>query len=102
MKVLNMRGRKFVVPEGAEYVGRRDPWGRIEGSKFANPFSAKRYGREGAIERYREHLTSRPDLVEAARRELAGKDLACWCAPEACHADVLVEFVKKVEKKAEG
>jgi hypothetical protein len=29
MKVLNMRGRHFVVPKGAVYVGRRDPWGRI-------------------------------------------------------------------------
>jgi Domain of unknown function (DUF4326) len=21
--------------------------------------------------------------------ELRGKDLACWCAPEACHGDLL-------------
>jgi hypothetical protein len=29
--------------------------------------------------------------VAAARRELAGADLACWCrAGEACHADVLL------------
>jgi hypothetical protein len=95
MKVINMRGRRFQVPDGAVYVGGRDPWGRIEGSKFANPFSVKRYGREDAIERYRDHLASRPDLVEAARRELAGKDLACWCAPDACHADVLIELTRE-------
>lgn len=29
------------------------------------------------------------DLVEAARRELKGKQLACWCAPLPCHGDVL-------------
>lgn len=29
----------------------------------------------------------------AARQELRGKDLACWCAPGApCHADVLLEI----------
>ncbi len=28
---------------------------------------------------------------EDARRELASKDLACWCPPgQACHADVLL------------
>lgn len=31
--------------------------------------------------------------VEATRRALAGKNLACWCAPGApCHADVLIEL----------
>lgn len=33
-----------------------------------------------------------PFTVEDVRRELAGRDLACWCPPgEACHADVLLE-----------
>ena len=37
-------------------------------------------------------LAEHPELAEAARRELAGKDLACWCDPdELCHADVLLE-----------
>jgi hypothetical protein len=26
----------------------------------------------------------------AALRELRGKDLVCWCAPDACHGDVLL------------
>jgi hypothetical protein len=28
----------------------------------------------------------------AALPELRGKDLVCWCAPDACHADVLLEL----------
>jgi hypothetical protein len=41
---------------------------------------------------YRRHLDEHPELVERARRELAGRDLACWCAPGAtCHADVLLD-----------
>lgn len=36
---------------------------------------------------HREYVT-----VEDVRRELAGKDLACWCKPgHPCHADVLLE-----------
>jgi hypothetical protein len=26
-------------------------------------------------------------------RSLVGKDLVCWCAPEACHADVLLKYI---------
>lgn len=30
--------------------------------------------------------------VDDIRRELAGRDLACWCPPGPCHADVLLEL----------
>jgi len=34
-----------------------------------------------------------PFTVEDVRRELAGRDLACWCPlTEPCHADVLLEI----------
>jgi hypothetical protein len=30
------------------------------------------------------------------RRELKGRDLACWCKPdEPCHADVLLEIANR-------
>jgi hypothetical protein len=28
----------------------------------------------------------------AALHELRGKELVCWCAPERCHAEVLIEL----------
>lgn len=65
------------------YVGRPSKWG--------NPFVIGRDGtREQVIEKYRHTLT--PAQVEAARRELRGKNLVCWCAPLPCHADVLLEI----------
>jgi hypothetical protein len=46
------------------------------------------------MELYRAHLREHPELVEQARRELAGHDLACWCRPDQeCHADVLLAVV---------
>ena len=37
-----------------------------------------------------------PALVSAAKTELRGKNLACWCRPgEPCHADVLLELANK-------
>lgn len=79
-RVLNQRrdGR----PAGAVHVGRPGPWG--------NPFVVGRHGdRDTVIARYIAWLAERPDLVARARRELAGKDLVCWCAPAACHGHVL-------------
>lgn len=41
--------------------------------------------------KYREYLTSDPELM-ALVPELRGKTLACWCAPEPCHGDILAEL----------
>ena len=50
--------------------------------------------RAHAIELYRRYLRQHPELVERAREELVGQDLACWCTPdEQCHADVLLSVV---------
>ncbi len=67
------------------YVGRPSKWG--------NPFILRPdQSREEAIARYRAWLDTQPDLIEAAKRELRGKVLACWCAPKKCHGDVLLEI----------
>ena len=73
------------MPEGAVYVGRPSRWG--------NPFAIDgSTTRADAVARYREWLAGQPELVDAARSELAGRDLVCWCPlGEACHADVLLE-----------
>ncbi|MGH8420789.1 MAG: DUF4326 domain-containing protein [Pseudomonas fluorescens] len=52
-------------------------------TKWQNPYRpAKRSWQANAeaTEQYREYLDRRPDLVAAARTELAGLDVACWCA----------------------
>jgi hypothetical protein len=65
--------------------------GRFSPSKWGNPYKVADYGRPEAVRLYKEHLRQRPELVEAARRELRGRDLACWCAPGVeCHADLLM------------
>jgi hypothetical protein len=72
------------IPKGSVYIGRPSKWG--------NPFVIGKDGdRDEVIAKYRQWLMARPEMVEAARRELAGKDLVCFCAPKACHGDVLVE-----------
>ena len=85
MKVLNKY--KDGIPPGAVYIGRPSKWG--------NPFVIGKDGtRKEVIQKYREWLFQHPEFIEAARRALAGKDLVCYCAPKACHGDVLIETLK--------
>jgi hypothetical protein len=73
------------------YVGRPSIWG--------NPFSHlpntlaqyKVNTREEAIEKYREWIQTRPKLLKQLYK-LKGKILGCYCAPLACHGDVLAEM----------
>lgn len=84
MRVLNKY--RDAVPSGTVYIGRPSKWG--------NPFVIGKDGtRAEVIAKYRAWLAARPALVSAAKRELAGKDLLCYCAPAACHGDVLIEAV---------
>jgi hypothetical protein len=79
-RVLNQH--KDGRPASAVYIGRPSP--------FGNPFAIGRDGdREAVMEKYITWLADQPVLVDRARRELAGKDLVCWCAPAACHGHVL-------------
>lgn len=80
MAVVNMR-------EGGDFVrvDRRTRWG--------NPFILGRDGdRETVVELYRRWLWQQLKEGAVSISELAslhGKVLGCWCAPQACHAEVL-------------
>ena len=51
---------------------------------------------EQAVAMYRHWLDQRPSLAEAARTELRGRDLMCWCPPDQpCHADVLLKIANQ-------
>jgi hypothetical protein len=65
-------------------------------SVWANPFKVDaKMSRDESIRKYRQYLT---DCLASGRitreqlRSLRGKTLGCWCKPEACHGDVLVEM----------
>ena len=62
----------------------------IEGSKWGNPFRLSKYNycRETVVTLYEEYITKNQELATSIK-ELQGKTLGCWCAPEACHGDVL-------------
>jgi hypothetical protein len=55
------------------------------------PANATPEERAESIAAYKARLLKRPDLL-ARLPELKGKRLVCWCAPNACHGDVLAEM----------
>jgi hypothetical protein len=65
-------------------------------SRWGNPFRIGVDGdRSACIRRYRQALVQHELTysVDDVRRELGGRDLACWCPlGEPCHADVLVDL----------
>ena len=68
------------------YIGR--------GSKWGNPYLiSKSLTREQAIAGYRKWLWGNRGLM-AALPELRGKQLLCFCKPQACHGDVLVKALE--------
>lgn len=72
-------------PSSDVYIGR--------GSKWGNPFVIGKDGtRDEVIEKYRNWIKGRRDL-SLALDELIGKTLVCFCRPQKCHGDVLVEMV---------
>jgi len=86
-RVLNIRNcSDRRIPDGAVYIG------RIEGSKWGNPFKPTKQGdaeaHAVAVARYRQWICDQPELM-AALPELRGRDLVCWCRPLPCHGDVL-------------
>ncbi len=73
------------------YIGRPSKWG--------NPFHVGSDGtRQEVIAKYRTWIVQQPKLMRALP-ELAGLTLGCWCKPEACHGDVLVELVEQLGKR---
>ena len=79
------------------YIGRRNIYIEgAEGSKWANPFSVKKFGRDKCIEMYEEYIRNTPDLWNFLD-ELKEKILGCWCDPNPCHGHVLMKLLKEKE-----
>lgn len=78
------------------YIGRNVFYVKAPLSKWHNPYPEKKYGREESIRMYKDYITSKLERDESLRKELLtlkDKNLGCWCKPESCHGDILVELI---------
>jgi hypothetical protein len=107
------------MPPGAVYVGRPGPFGNpftIEGCIDVGYANTREDAARQCVVAFRSWLTVTgahrfdPDImrsgngtrsydrreIRARLRELAGRDLVCWCPPtRACHAAVLLELANQ-------
>lgn len=87
MQGLERAKRRQALERDATYIGRPSKWG--------NPFVIGRDGsRADVIAKYRACIVAHPALMNALD-ELRGRDLICWCAPLACHGDVLTDLANR-------
>ena len=76
------------------YVGRPTKWGNKFSHKDNTLADYICSSREEAIQKYKEWLMQdeQRNFRQEIKEELAGFNLGCWCAPLACHADILLKI----------
>lgn len=81
-----VHNRKYgTAPPDAVFIGRP--------SKFGNKFVIGRDGSRAQVcEMEKQRILADPELQAMIKRELRGKDVECFCAPDQCHGDFLVEL----------
>ena len=91
-KVLNIKDLKQGEwPENTARVDRRSRWG--------NPFVMRNNSdkeRDRVCDAFEEMVARLPpETIAAMKKDLKGKNLACWCAPKRCHADTLLRIANE-------
>jgi len=84
-RLVNM---STTIPDkDAVYIGRPSRWG--------NPYRLSRYPRNEAIQLFESHLLNSGLLKDI--HILKYKQLACFCLPKACHGEVLLKYITRLE-----
>ena len=69
-------------------------------SIWANPYKIDTSTtREDVINKYKTYITDKINknpFMKEELNKLKGKNLGCWCYPEKCHGDVLIELINKI------
>lgn len=99
-RIQRQRTRGWRMPPGAIYVGRPTKWGNhIKVGDYGKSPQARRTAHWLAVLDFEKSIEWNPEgeaYKEAARRELRGHDLACFCRlDEPCHADVLLRLANE-------
>lgn len=82
------------------YIGRGTPWG--------NPFAISHGDgpdRAEVIEKYREFFYKKIDEDKSFKNgilSMRGLRLACFCKPQACHGDVIAEYLDSLPESPDG
>jgi len=80
------------------YIGRYNRGAGLQSSDWRNKKKiTATVDRAGVIADYKTKILNDPELISRLP-ELKDKILVCWCAPEACHGDVLIELLQDMDE----
>lgn len=91
MRVVHCKKEPYDV-----YIGRPSKWGNKFEIGRPHPVHGHGMTREEVIALYKHWILGRPDLLRALPG-LRDKVLGCWCAPKACHGDVLIDLAGRYD-----
>lgn len=99
--VINIKtreGRIAIANHDPNYIycGRANSYYGVSTSAYHNPFPMRNKSeRNAVIAKFRSYWYANPQtaLRERSKTELRDKVLVCWCKPDACHCDVIAEFL---------
>jgi hypothetical protein len=98
MSIVHCKRERYDV-----YIGRGRCPQTGEVGRWGNPFRIGPDGdRDEVIGKYRLWLCKEVDAGRVELSELAalhGKALGCWCAPHACHGEVLAGWAKRAAEQ---
>jgi hypothetical protein len=88
-RIVNLNKEPYDI-----YIGRGSKWGCPYTIIKDRPTLAKEIvnSKEEALSKYKEYVLNSPELM-GSLDELDGKTLGCFCKPEPCHGDVLLELI---------
>jgi len=100
IRIQRKRTKGWKIPPNTIYVGRP--------SKYSNPFKVNGYTNHNGLPKKTLHRFATSDYASAlfdgrlpytvddVKRDLAGKNLACWCGlDQECHADILLKIANE-------
>ena len=101
-RVQLRRTKGWRMPPNTVKVDRTTKWGNPFRIGQPNPYGTTTKDRRHAWRLYQGFAPLDDELVKAARRELRGKNLACWCPldnpyEDVCHAAVLLRLANAEE-----
>lgn len=95
--ILDKKSNVYIGRARVVYIdGIRYPY---QDSIWASPYKiTETQSREKALKLYHEYIEKKinfePNLIKELKN-LEGKKLGCWCKPECCHGDILIELIEK-------
>ena len=98
--------KEWITDENNIYIGRKsivfidNKRFPEKSSPFCNTFKiTKNQNRNQVLTKYREYINTKlekePNLKEKLI-SMKGKKLGCWCHPEMCHGNILLELINSL------